>query len=40
MPILKVKGDFKYIIVDGKYVKLIHGEKGVLLIAIGITLNK
>ena len=36
-PQLNIKGDYKYIIIDGKYVKLTHGEKGVLIIAIGIT---
>ena len=30
-------GDFKYVIVDGKYVKLRGGRKGVLLIALGLT---
>ncbi len=31
------EGDFKYVIVDGKYVKLRGGRKGVLLIALGLT---
>jgi len=30
-------GDFKYVIVDGKYVKLRGGRRGVLLIALGLT---
>jgi len=30
-------GDFKYVIVDGKYVKLRGGRKGVLPIALGLT---
>jgi len=34
---LEVRGDFKYVIVDGKYVKLRGGRKGVLLIALGLT---
>jgi len=32
-----VRGDFKYVIVDGKYVKLRGGRRGVLLIALGLT---
>jgi len=32
-----VRGDFKYVIVDGKYVKLRGGRKGVLPIALGLT---
>jgi len=31
------EGGFKYVIVDGKYVKLRGGRKGVLLIALGLT---
>jgi len=31
-----VRGDFKYVVVDGKYVKL-RGGRGVLLIALGLT---
>lgn len=38
MPKLDVKGNFKYIIIDGKHVKLTHGE--VLLIAMGVTPDK
>jgi len=34
---LEVRGDFKYVIVDGKYVKLRGGRKGVLPIALGLT---
>jgi Transposase and inactivated derivatives len=34
---LEVRGDFKYVVVDGKYVKLRGGRKGVLLIALGLT---
>ena len=34
---LEVRGDFKYVIVDGKYVKLRGGRKGILLIALGLT---
>jgi Transposase and inactivated derivatives len=30
-------GDFKYVVVDGKYVKLRGGRRGVLLIALGLT---
>jgi Transposase and inactivated derivatives len=33
---LEVRG-FKYVIVDGKYVKLRGGRRGVLLIALGLT---
>ncbi|QXJ31874.1 transposase [Saccharolobus shibatae] len=36
MPQIEVSGNFKYVIVDGKYVKL-KGGKGVLLSAIGVT---
>jgi Transposase and inactivated derivatives len=32
-----VRGDFKYVVVDGKYVKLRGGRRGVLLIALGLT---
>ena len=32
-----MRGDFKYVILDGKYVKLKGGRKGVLLIALGLT---
>ncbi|EHP68027.1 transposase [Metallosphaera yellowstonensis MK1] len=32
-----MRGDFKYVIVDGKYVKLRGGRKGVLPIALGLT---
>jgi Transposase and inactivated derivatives len=31
------RGDFKYVVVDGKYVKLRGGRRGVLLIALGLT---
>lgn len=31
------EGDFKYVVVDGKYVKLRGGRRGVLLIALGLT---
>ena len=31
-----MRGDFKYVVVDGKYVKL-RGGRGVLLIALGLT---
>jgi Transposase and inactivated derivatives len=34
---LEVRGDFKYVVVDGKYVKLRGGRRGVLLIALGLT---
>jgi putative transposase len=34
---LEVREDFKYVVVDGKYVKLRGGRKGVLLIALGLT---
>ena len=34
---LEMGGDFKYVIVDGKYVKLRGGRKGVLPIALGLT---
>jgi putative transposase len=34
---LEVRGDFKYVVVDGKYVKLRGGRKWVLLIALGLT---
>jgi Transposase and inactivated derivatives len=34
---LEVRGDFKYVIVDGKYVKLRGGRRGVLLIVLGLT---
>jgi len=30
-------GDFKYVVVDGKYVKLRGGRRGVLIIALGLT---
>ena len=33
----EVRGDFKYVVVDGKYVKLRGGRRGVLLIALGLT---
>ena len=33
----EVRGDFKYVIVDGKYVKLRGGRRGGLLIALGLT---
>jgi putative transposase len=33
---LEVRGDFKYVVVDGKYVKLRGGRRGVL-IALGLT---
>ncbi|QXJ28700.1 hypothetical protein J5U23_01569 [Saccharolobus shibatae B12] len=36
MPQIEASGEFKYIIVDGKYVKL-KGGRGVLLSAIGVT---
>ncbi|BDB98279.1 transposase [Saccharolobus caldissimus] len=36
MPEIQASGNFKYVIVDGKYVKL-KGGKGVLLSAIGVT---
>ncbi|AAK41861.1 Second ORF in transposon ISC1250 [Saccharolobus solfataricus P2] len=36
MPEIQASGNFKYVIVDGKYVKL-KGGKGVLLSAIGAT---
>ena len=32
-----MRGDFKYVIVDGKYVKLRGGRKRVLPIALGLT---
>ena len=32
-----MRGDFKYVIVDGKCVKLRGGRKGVLPIALGLT---
>ena len=32
-----MRGDFKYVVVDGKYVKLRGGRRGVLLIALGLT---
>jgi len=32
-----VRGDFKYVIVDGRYMKLRGGRRGVLLIALGLT---
>jgi Transposase and inactivated derivatives len=32
-----VRGEFKYVVVDGKYVKLRGGRRGVLLIALGLT---
>ena len=31
-----MRGDFKYVVVDGKYVKLRGGRRGVL-IALGLT---
>ena len=34
---LEVREDFKYVVVDGKYVKLRGGRRGVLLIALGLT---
>ncbi len=34
---LEVRGDFKYVVVNGKYVKLRGGRRGVLLIALGLT---
>jgi Transposase and inactivated derivatives len=34
---LEVRGDFKYVVVDGKYVKLRGGRRGILLIALGLT---
>lgn len=37
LPRLNVRGNFEYIIVDGKYVRLLHGERGVLLVAIGVS---
>ncbi|BDB99517.1 hypothetical protein SACC_25340 [Saccharolobus caldissimus] len=36
MPQIEASGDFKYVIVDGKYVKF-KGGRGVLLSAIGVT---
>ncbi|AWS00257.1 transposase [Metallosphaera hakonensis] len=36
MPEIETGNDFKYVIVDGKYVKL-KGRKAVLLVAIGVT---
>jgi len=33
----EVRGDFNYVVVDGKYVKLRGGRRGVLLIALGLT---
>ena len=33
---LEVRGDFKYVVVDGKYVKLRGGRRGIL-IALGLT---
>ncbi|BCU68045.1 hypothetical protein HS7_14820 [Sulfolobales archaeon HS-7] len=38
MPNLNVRGDFKY--VDGKYVKLTSGKRGVLLIAVWVISEK
>ncbi|BCS93789.1 transposase [Metallosphaera javensis (ex Sakai et al. 2022)] len=35
-PELEVEGDFRYVIADGKWVKL-RGGKGVLLVAMGVT---
>jgi len=32
-----VRGDFKYVVVDGKYVKLRGGRGGSVLIALGLT---
>ncbi|MFP3232260.1 MAG: hypothetical protein RXR08_00875 [Sulfolobaceae archaeon] len=37
---LEVEGNFKYITINGKYVKFAHGERGVLLISMGVTSNK
>jgi len=37
LPKLGVQGNFKYVIVDGKYVKLVDGERGVLLVALSVT---
>ncbi|EHP69941.1 transposase [Metallosphaera yellowstonensis MK1] len=34
---LEVRGDFKYVVVDGKYVKLRGGRRGVLLLGLGLT---
>ncbi|QXJ34160.1 hypothetical protein J5U22_00705 [Saccharolobus shibatae] len=36
MPQIEASGEFKYVIVDGKYVKVEEG-KAVLLVAIGVT---
>ena len=32
-----MRGEFKYVVVDGKYVKMRGGRRGVLLIALGLT---